>query len=156
MGKILRFSRGVVVANACGRRHVSTRDTLFSICQHLFVRLGQVTFLWQSVERNRSSPKHTSWLAKAVSIIHLDYIDRQIHTVSTFAEPIDPQNLCVALVSPRQRAHRTFHLLFEHLPKVPDHIIDESVREWDYGKYEGLFKHEILAIDSKWEIWRDG
>lgn len=106
------------------------------------------------MERNRSSLKHTSWSAKAVSIIHLVYDGRPI--VPAFAEPIDPQNLCVALVSPRQRAHKTFHLLFEHLPKVPDHIIDESVREWDYGKYEGLFKHEILAIDPKWEIWRDG
>ncbi|KAG1846875.1 histidine phosphatase superfamily [Suillus subluteus] len=67
-----------------------------------------------------------------------EQIKSKAHILVGEGRPIDPQNLCVALVSPRQRAHRTFHLLFEHLPKVPDHIIDESVREWDYGKYEGL------------------
>ncbi|KAG1825794.1 histidine phosphatase superfamily [Suillus subaureus] len=76
-----------------------------------------------------------------------EQIKSKAHILVGEGKPIDPQNLCVALVSPRQRAHRTFHLLFEHLPKVPDHIIDESVREWDYGKYEGL---------PQWDIWRDG
>ncbi|KAH7928484.1 phosphoglycerate mutase-like protein [Leucogyrophana mollusca] len=69
---------------------------------------------------------------------------------------IDPENLCVALVSPRQRAHKTFHLLFEHLPQFPHHILSEEVREWDYGDYEGLFLHEIKEKKPGWDIWRDG
>ncbi|KIJ68590.1 hypothetical protein HYDPIDRAFT_24850 [Hydnomerulius pinastri MD-312] len=70
--------------------------------------------------------------------------------------PIDPKNLSVAFISPRIRAHNTFHFLFEHLSKVPDHIITEEAREWDYGEFEGLFKEEILAKQPGWEIWRDG
>ncbi|OAX44377.1 phosphoglycerate mutase-like protein [Rhizopogon vinicolor AM-OR11-026] len=85
-----------------------------------------------------------------------EQIKSKAHILVGEGKPIDPKNLCVALVSPRQRAHRTFHLLFEHVPKVPDHLIDESVREWDYGKYEGMLKHDILAIDPEWDIWRDG
>ncbi|KAG8219703.1 histidine phosphatase superfamily [Butyriboletus roseoflavus] len=69
---------------------------------------------------------------------------------------LDPKNLGVVFISPRIRAHKTFHLLFEHLPKFPDHIITEEAREWDYGNYEGLFKEEILAKQPGWDIWRDG
>ncbi|KAH7885904.1 histidine phosphatase superfamily [Phlebopus sp. FC_14] len=69
---------------------------------------------------------------------------------------IEPRNLGVAFISPRIRAHRTFHLLFEHLPKVPDHIITEEAREWDYGDFEGLFKEQILTEKPGWDIWRDG
>ncbi|KAH7912579.1 histidine phosphatase superfamily [Hygrophoropsis aurantiaca] len=70
--------------------------------------------------------------------------------------PIDPKNLAVAIVSPRKRAHRTFHLLFDHIPTVPKHEISEDVREWDYGDYEGLLTHEIKEKHPGWEIWRDG
>ncbi|EGO05169.1 hypothetical protein SERLA73DRAFT_174133 [Serpula lacrymans var. lacrymans S7.3] len=69
---------------------------------------------------------------------------------------IDPKNLSIAFISPRQRSHKTFHLLFEHLPQVPDHILSEEVREWDYGDYEGLLTHEIRAKNPGWDIWRDG
>jgi probable phosphoglycerate mutase len=50
-----------------------------------------------------------------------------------FSEPIDPKNICVVFISPRQRAHKTFHLLFGNLPSTPDHVITEECREWDYG-----------------------
>lgn len=69
---------------------------------------------------------------------------------------IDTVNLCTVFVSPRQRAHKTFHLLFDHLPELPSHIITESVREWDYGEYEGLLPSEIKAKKADWTIWRDG
>lgn len=70
-------------------------------------------------------------------------------------EIIDPKNLCIALVSPRQRAHNTFHLLFEHVTE-PQHEITEEVREWDYGEYEGLRPAEIKALNPTWKIWTDG
>jgi len=69
---------------------------------------------------------------------------------------IDPVNLCTVLVSPRQRAHRTFHLLFEHLSDFPRHIMTEEVREWDYGEYEGLLSSEIKQKNPNWSIWKDG
>ncbi len=46
---------------------------------------------------------------------------------------VEPKNLCKVHVSPRQRAHTTFHLLFEHTGTVPDHVLTEDVAEWDYG-----------------------
>jgi broad specificity phosphatase PhoE len=71
-------------------------------------------------------------------------------------ELLDPKNICIVFVSPRQRAHKTFHLLFEHLPKTPDHILAEEVREWDYGDYEGLLSSEIKQKDPNWSIWTQG
>ncbi|KAK0198250.1 histidine phosphatase superfamily [Armillaria mellea] len=68
---------------------------------------------------------------------------------------IDPKNLCTVFVSPRQRAHKTFHLLFGHV-EMPHHIITEEVREWDYGQYEGLLPSEIQAHNPGWKIWKDG
>jgi len=68
---------------------------------------------------------------------------------------LDPKNLCTVLVSPRQRAHKTFHLLFEHV-ETPHHLITEECREWDYGDYEGLLSSEIKALNPTWSIWDDG
>jgi len=76
--------------------------------------------------------------------------------LTRFAEALDPSDLGVTFISPRIRAHKTFHLLFEHLLEVPNHVITEEVREWDYGDYEGLLKEEILAKQPGWYIWRDG
>ena len=61
------------------------------------------------------------------------------------------------MVSPRTRAHRTFHLLFDHLESAkPSHVITEEVREWDYGDYEGLKPREIKEKNPTWTIWNDG
>ena len=88
---------------------------------------------------------------------------------------IDPNNLCTVFVSPRQRAHNTFHILFENVPKTPHHVLTEEVREWDYGAliqgpetiifhpnyanvgdYEGLLTSEILERSPGWDGWKDG
>ncbi|KAJ7092584.1 histidine phosphatase superfamily [Mycena epipterygia] len=68
---------------------------------------------------------------------------------------LDPKNLCTVFVSPRQRAHKTFHLLFEHV-ETPHHLLTEECREWDYGEYEGLLSSEIKAKNPTWSIWNDG
>ncbi|KAJ7357224.1 histidine phosphatase superfamily [Mycena albidolilacea] len=68
---------------------------------------------------------------------------------------LDPKNLCTVFVSPRKRAHKTFHLLFAHV-ETPHHLITEECREWDYGDYEGLLSSEIKAINPTWSIWNDG
>ena len=39
---------------------------------------------------------------------------------------------------------------------MPDHVITEEVREWDYGEYEGLLSSEIQARNPGWAIWKDG
>jgi sedoheptulose-bisphosphatase len=62
----------------------------------------------------------------------------------------------MVFVSPRIRAHHTFHLLFDHVEHKPAHVITEEVREWDYGDYEGLKPDEIKARNPTWKIWQDG
>jgi hypothetical protein len=77
---------------------------------------------------------------------------------SIFEELIDPANVCYVFVSPRQRAHKTFHLLFEDqsIP-TPAHEVTEDVREWDYGELEGLKPKEIKEkLGENWMIWKDG
>ncbi|KAF8973877.1 histidine phosphatase superfamily [Flammula alnicola] len=69
---------------------------------------------------------------------------------------IEPKNLCTVQVSPRQRARKTFELLFEHLGKLPDHVLTEDVQEWNYGDYEGLKPAEIKKLNPTWKIWYDG
>ncbi|KAG8919355.1 hypothetical protein FRC03_011934 [Tulasnella sp. 419] len=69
---------------------------------------------------------------------------------------IDPATLCHIFISPRQRAHKTYHLMFGHLDEAPSHVVTEDVREWDYGDYEGLKSHEIKALNPTWDIWKDG
>jgi probable phosphoglycerate mutase len=34
--------------------------------------------------------------------------------------------------------------------------IDEDLREWEYGQYEGLTTPEIRAENPSWNLWRDG
>ncbi|KAI6031604.1 hypothetical protein PISMIDRAFT_671552 [Pisolithus microcarpus 441] len=85
-----------------------------------------------------------------------DQVRAQATVLVGDGRPIDPKNICTAIVSPRIRAHKTFHLLFEHLSEFPDHLITEEVREWDYGEYEGLVRGEIVARDPEWDIWKSG
>ncbi|KAK2461657.1 hypothetical protein APHAL10511_006120 [Amanita phalloides] len=68
---------------------------------------------------------------------------------------IDPKSCLRAIVSPRQRASKTFHLAFAHTEEPP-HEISEDVREWDYGDYDGLTLTEIHNIDGTWNVWKDG
>ncbi|KIM66318.1 hypothetical protein SCLCIDRAFT_22157 [Scleroderma citrinum Foug A] len=85
-----------------------------------------------------------------------DQVRAQASILVGEGRPLDPKNICFALVSPRIRAHRTFHILFEHLPKFPAHAITEEVREWDYGDYEGLVTQDILSKNPGWDIWKHG
>ncbi|KAI4234336.1 MAG: hypothetical protein L6R40_006813 [Gallowayella cf. fulva] len=91
---------------------------------------------------------------------------------------IVPSQLAHIYVSPRKRAQRTLHLLnlgckdglpWEEQQQIePSDIrtdakvqIDDDIREWDYGDYEGLTSATIREQRAKngegsWDIWRDG
>lgn len=93
---------------------------------------------------------------------------------------IVPRNLAHVYVSPRRRAQRTVELLnlgcAQPLPWSGSHPEDhhevgvrsearvevtESVREWDYGDYEGVTSATIREQrkekgEAEWDIWRDG
>ncbi|ORY90208.1 histidine phosphatase superfamily [Leucosporidium creatinivorum] len=69
---------------------------------------------------------------------------------------LDPKNLQQVYVSPRQRAQQTFDLLFEGSEKPPM-AVEEGVREWTYGDYEGLTSSTIKEQRGKsWDIWTEG
>jgi probable phosphoglycerate mutase len=99
---------------------------------------------------------------------------------------LDPQRVRRVWVSPRQRAVRTFQLLFgggaPHpgasevvVAGVPEGIfgggagsvvVTEQIREWDYGEYEGMMAAEVRELRKqrgleteggpRWSVWRDG
>lgn len=81
---------------------------------------------------------------------------------------INPDHLNYIFTSPRKRAIQTLNLMLESLPedikKNIRIVVDNDLREWDYGDYEGLTSSQIkalrakrgLEIADKWEIWKDG
>ncbi|KAJ5612193.1 hypothetical protein N7510_005387 [Penicillium lagena] len=92
---------------------------------------------------------------------------------------IVPKKLAHVYVSPRTRAQRTLELLEigckERLPWTETRKsendepirtearvqITETIREWDYGEYEGLTSAQIREDRKQkglgaWDIWRDG
>jgi len=93
---------------------------------------------------------------------------------------IVPRNLAHVYVSPRRRAQRTLELLNMKLPlpwggdgdvgeaaqqqqqECAARVeVSESVREWEYGDYEGITSKEIREQrretgEAEWDIWRDG
>lgn len=58
----------------------------------------------------------------------------------------------LVLCSPLRRARETCEIAgFGDRAEV-----DEDLREWDYGEYEGMTTPEIRARDPQWNLWRDG
>ncbi len=54
----------------------------------------------------------------------------------------------LVLTSPLQRARET-----ARLAGYPDAQVDDDLREWDYGAYEGLTTDEIRVRRPGWTIW---
>ncbi len=82
---------------------------------------------------------------------------------------ISPSSLTHVFVSPRLRATQTVELLLEKYSHLVENgnikvIVDDDLKEWEYGKYEGKLTSEIRAMrkskgldkDNEWSIWRDG
>src|SRR5450432_1685463 len=60
-------------------------------------------------------------------------------------------NFTRVLSSPRQRAVRT--CVLAGLAEAP--VIDDDLREWDYGALEGLRSAEIQQRQPGWNLFRD-
>ncbi|MDQ1747760.1 MAG: hypothetical protein QOD07_2023 [Frankiaceae bacterium] len=58
----------------------------------------------------------------------------------------------LVLVSPRRRALDTCRLA----GLGADAEVDDDLREWDYGAYEGLTTPQIRSTRPDWDQWRDG
>jgi len=65
---------------------------------------------------------------------------------------VGSQSFAAVLTSGLQRARETCALagLAEHA------VVDDDLREWDYGDYEGRTTAEIRETRPDWTVWRDG
>lgn len=68
-------------------------------------------------------------------------------------DQLDELDVVATFCSPMQRARRT-----AELAGLTDLRIDDDLREWDYGRYEGLSTPQIREElgDPSWEIFADG
>ena len=74
---------------------------------------------------------------------------------------IDLENLYAIERSPRTRCAQTTDAVFgseaerarRHMPAV---TINDELREWDYGAYEGVTTHAIRETRPGWDVFRDG
>lgn len=93
---------------------------------------------------------------------------RRTGTILFGTEYIKPESITYVFTSPRRRARDTVDLVLESLRddqranvKI---VVDDDLREFEYGDYEGLKTGEILELrksrgldkERPWSIWRDG
>ncbi|CUS24623.1 LAQU0S18e00474g1_1 [Lachancea quebecensis] len=81
---------------------------------------------------------------------------------------IDPNSITYVFTSPRTRARQTVDLILAALTQEQRErirvVVDEDLREWEYGDYEGLLTSQIVELrksrgldrERPWNIWRDG
>jgi probable phosphoglycerate mutase len=68
------------------------------------------------------------------------------------ASALSAWSFAVVLSSPLRRARETCEIAgFARQAEI-----DEDLREWDYGEYEGLTTPEIRAENHGWSLWSDG
>lgn len=85
---------------------------------------------------------------------------------STPDQLVQVRNLHYVISSPRTRARQTVELLLEGLSEEEkSHIefrVDDRIREWEYGDYEGLLTKQIIdlrqlrGLGTSWNIWAYG
>ena len=61
------------------------------------------------------------------------------------------REFALVLTSPLSRARET-----AALAGFPDAEVDDDLREWDYGEYEGLTTPQIRETRPGWFLWEDG
>ncbi|HOB04996.1 MAG TPA: histidine phosphatase family protein [Propionibacteriaceae bacterium] len=87
------------------------------------------------------SGQHTSYT-------DLDLTEHGVAEALRLREKLDPADFGLVLSSPRLRARRTAELAgFTNVQ------VDERLREWDYGDYEGRTSPEIRSMQPGWRIW---
>lgn len=92
-----------------------------------------------------ASGQHTGW-----TDIPLDEIG--VAQAASLAEPLAAQSFDHVFTSPLARARQTCALAgFGERATV-----DDNLREWNYGDYEGRTKLDIVAERPDWVLWNDG
>jgi len=82
----------------------------------------------------------------------VELTDSGRHQAAATGRRLEGADWAVVLSSPMRRALDTCRLA----GLAGRVIVDEDLREWDYGDYEGLTTTAIHARDPSWSLWRDG
>jgi len=82
----------------------------------------------------------------------IDLAPKGRRDAEAIARRLHRRTWAAVLTSPLRRAMETCRLA----GLMGDAVIDDDLREWDYGDYEGLTTPEILTRDPTWSLWRDG
>jgi probable phosphoglycerate mutase len=82
----------------------------------------------------------------------LPLIDEGRRRAEGLAEALSEWTFAVVLSSPLRRARETCEIA----GFASQAQIDDDLREWGYGDYEGLTTPEIRSENPDWSLWRDG
>lgn len=125
----------------------------------LFVRHGQTE--WSK------SGQYTSVTDLSLTQFGVNQM-RRTGKILFSTEFVKAESLTYIFTSPRKRALQTVELVLESL--TPEQrasiriVVDNDLREFEYGDYEGLKTADIIKLrasrgldkDKPWSIWRDG
>jgi probable phosphoglycerate mutase len=96
----------------------------------------------------------TEWskAGKHTSRTDLPLIEEGRERAKSLSSELAQWSFSVVLSSPLRRARETCELAgFGDRAELED-----DLREWDYGEYEGLTTPEIRAKNPGWNLWHDG
>lgn len=96
----------------------------------------------------------TEWSASGqhTSRTDLPLTDEGRRRAEGLAGALTEWSFAVVLSSPLRRARETCEIAgFASRAEL-----DDDLREWSYGEYEGLTTPEIRERDPGWSLWRDG
>jgi broad specificity phosphatase PhoE len=96
----------------------------------------------------------TEWSAvgKHTGRTDLPLVEAGRKRAGALADELAGRSFALVLCSPLRRARETCELAGFGGPAV----VDEDLREWDYGEYEGLTTPEIRERRPDWWLWTDG
>jgi broad specificity phosphatase PhoE len=92
----------------------------------------------------------TEWSASGKHTSHTDLplTDAGEEAARSLAPRLAPESFELVLSSPLSRARRT-----AELAGFPSPEVDDDLREWDYGDYEGVTTEEIRESVPDWTVW---
>ena len=82
----------------------------------------------------------------------LPLTDRGEQRAQAIGRLLNGRPFALVLTSPLQRARDTCRLA----GYAGQAVIDEGLREWDYGAYEGCSSADIQQERPGWNLWKDG
>jgi broad specificity phosphatase PhoE len=106
--------------------------------------VGEIVLIRHGATEWSAAGKHTSYT-------DLDLTPDGEAQARALAPALSGWDFIAVVSSPRKRALRTAELAGLRVTEI-----DDDLREWDYGEYEGRTTPEIRQDRPDWYLWRDG